>query len=217
MLLPENLLHLLENNPNYNPEEVDLSWQPNNKYRYSLKETLLKISYDVTKPFVKIYSSITGTSANANLTSLAINLLSYARGYSEYNSEMLWKQAVLETGAFNSIMSADDFNQFGMHLPSFRPTLAVSYRYNFTEGANVSIYDSIFDSVLDRMLWDDYNGIDAKTSSYVTQVTSAGYNQNPTTYPQIWEAAEMQKPPSILVWIVITVLVLILIKKIFFS
>ena len=200
-----------------NPNLTDLSWQPANKYKYTFLEKCLRISYDITRPFIAMYCRLTGANTVAALTNLSINLLSYARGYNKNNSTLLWKQAVLETGAFNSIMSNTDNNQFGMHLPYYRPTTTSSYRYNDTENSHVSIYDSVFDSVLDRMLWDDYNGIDPKASNYIEEVVEHDYNENPDTYPDLWQNAIYQQSYlMIFIWLCVVILILIFIKKLIF-
>lgn len=200
-----------------NPNLTDLSWQPQNKYEYSFIERALKLSYEITRPLVNLWCNVTGGNTTAALTNLSINLLSYARGYNTANSRLLWKQAVLETGGFNSIMSNSDNNQFGMHLPTTRPTTTASYRYNNTEDSHVAIYDSVFDSVLDRMLWDDYNGIDSKDGNYVEEVIEHGYNENPDTYDDLWQSAEMPTPPYIIfIWLLVVIFILVFIKKLIF-
>lgn len=206
-----------EPNPQSFSDIADLSWEPNNPYSYSFTESLLKLSYDVAKPFVKIYSSITGIPTGSCLTWLSITLLSYVRGYNKTNKDLLWKQAVLETGGFSSPMSNTDNNQFGMHLPSVRPTVTAHYRYNINEGSNVSIYTSVFDSVLDRMLWDQYNSIEPKSSAYIVDVVDHDYNENPATYPGLWESADMPTPPIVIfIYIAVLIAIILLIKKLLF-
>lgn len=205
-----------------NPEgysNSDLSWVPNNPYNYTFLESLMKITYNVSKPFVKIYSYVTGIPAGASLTWLSINLLSYVRGYNKSTKDLLWKQAVLETGGFVSPMSVTDNNQFGMHLPNIRPTTTFHFRFNSSENSYVSIYSSVFDSVLDRMLWDDYNSIPRNIDpvDYQNNVVDNGYNENPDSYAQAWNSAEMPTPPLVIViYLAVLLTILLLIKKFFF-
>ena len=210
--------HVPQENPFLNNSELtDLSWQPNNPYKYSIVESLLKKSYEICRPFVTWYSRLTGGNPVSALTNLSLNLLSYARGYNNNNTTLLWKQAVLETGAFTSIMSNSDNNQFGMHVPYTRPTTTASYRYNSSENSNVAIYNTIFDSVLDRMLWDDYNGIDPKESEYMNVVIDRDYNENPDTYDDLWSQAEMPRPPYVIfIWLAVVFAILYLIKKLIY-
>lgn len=198
-------------------ESWDLSWQPNNPYKYSILETLVKISYDISKPVVALYCSITGTSPASALTYLSINLLGFARNYSRENIRLLYKQAVLETADFTSDMSIVDGNQFGMHLPTVRPTLASGFRWNDSENSNVAKFNSYFDSVLDRMLWDEYNDIPASDSNYQSLVIENDYNENPSTYAELWNNAD-EHPPymAIIIFIAVLIFILLLIKKILF-
>ena len=109
---------------------------------------------------------------------------------------MLSAQAVLESGDFTSPMCVNDRNIFGMHMPYTRSTTATSSRWNATEDSQVAIYNSYYDSVLDRILWDKYNSINPKSSIYALDVIAKGYNPF-DSYLSDWEYSSFKLPLSV--------------------
>lgn len=110
----------------------------------------------------------------------AIVKLARKRGYSPENVNFLLKQAKLEAGnTFTSKAVLEDNNVFGMGKVYQRPTTQIDSRPAADgSGANtIAIYRNVFDSVIDRFLWDDYNRLDGTVQRYPEAVYGKGYNQ----------------------------------------
>lgn len=89
---------------------------------------------------------------------LSIAWFSIIRGYSWKASEFVAKQMNLES-AFASDPKVDAYkNVFGMSRVTTRDTTSVGY-VELSDGNTFATYKTIFDSVKDRFLWDDYFNI----------------------------------------------------------
>ena len=64
------------------------------------------------------------------------------------HSDIVFKQAILETGHFQSRLFTDDNNVFGMKLAKNRPTTAIG-----VNGNGSAIYLTWQHSVIDYMIW----------------------------------------------------------------
>jgi hypothetical protein len=110
----------------------------------------------------------------------AIVKIGRKRGYSTENIDFLLKQAKLEAGAhFTSRAVIEDNNVFGMGKVYSRPTTQIAAR-NAADGSGantIAIYRNVFDSVIDRFMWDDYNRLDGTSVRYPDSVYGKGYNQ----------------------------------------
>jgi len=86
---------------------------------------------------------------------LSIAYFSIIRGYSWKASLFVAKQMNLES-AFASDPKVESYrNVFGMSRVNTRETTAVGY-VELADGNTFSTYRSIFDSVKDRFMWDDF-------------------------------------------------------------
>jgi len=171
----------------------DLSNPNPNSYKLTIKETILYGIFKICAPIVGAIANIVGGNSIAARGYLAIGLLGYANNYSSKNIDLLSKQAVLETANFVSPMAINDGNLFGMQRAFVRPTTADGFRYNASEGAEVSVYNDEFRSVLDRILWDKYNSISGDSQGYVVEVISSGYNPF-DNYDEQWQTTTYQLP-----------------------
>jgi uncharacterized FlgJ-related protein len=88
----------------------------------------------------------------AYLESEEIPIDSRVKDYIEHcgiaNPEIVYKQAILETGNFKSRLFKEDNNLFGMKYPRNRPTTAIGVNDNGS-----AIYYSWEHSILDYMIW----------------------------------------------------------------
>jgi hypothetical protein len=84
-------------------------------------------------------------------------ILGVYRGYSFENITFMINQITHETGhgLSNAIESYNNTN--GMNCVSTRPTTQTSCTEN---AESLGIYSDIYDSVIDRFMWDDYWGFD---------------------------------------------------------
>lgn len=116
-----------------------------------------------------------------NVAVCSITYRALAKGYSWSNIQFLGKQIAQETGWGRSNSINEDANAWGMNCVSVRENLQIGCRQT-SNGEVLGQYDSIDASCADRLLWDDYWGIDAHKASaaYGAEVaakyhTSSGY------------------------------------------
>lgn len=83
------------------------------------------------------------------------------RGYSSNNCLWIYKQAMLETAYLKSTGLINDKNAFGMSRVYKRKTTQINSRV-LSDGNTLGKYSSIYSSVKDRYLWDEY----FKTNEY---------------------------------------------------
>ena len=91
-----------------------------------------------------------------------------------YQAELVYKQAVLETGNFTSRIFKENHNLYGMKLPRSRPTLATG------ENRGHAMFRHWTDSVEDYALWQDYyldGGYDF--SDYYAFLRDMSYAEDP--------------------------------------
>lgn len=99
------------------------------------------------------------------------------KGYSFDNITFMINQITHETGhgTSNAIQTYNNTN--GMNCVAVRPTTQTSCTDN---AESLGVYPDIYDSIIDRFMWDDYWGFDALRgdSSYITAVCSK-YHTSP--------------------------------------
>lgn len=140
--------------------------------------SLITIEYLLAYPSLRLKTK--GWNEQKRKAMWAIVKIARKRGYSPENIDFLLKQAKLEAGNdFDSRAVREDNNVFGMGKVYKRPTTQVGSRpAQDGSGANtIARYNSIFDGVVDRFLWDDYNRMDVASVRYPDAVYGKGYNQ----------------------------------------
>lgn len=96
--------------------------------------------------------------------------------------DLLFAQASLESGHFQSNIYVNTNNAFGMKQPKVRPTTSIGgFQTNTGEYAK---YTSLKESIKDRLLWDNYNKIapakcGGDVERYLNEVQSKGYAEDP--------------------------------------
>ena len=96
-----------------------------------------------------------------------------------YLARALYAQAALETDNFQSnLMVTDWFNLFGMRPSHSRPQYYSSVVNH--SGGEFAAYDDLWHSILDRLNWDDYFGLerpktDLDIKRYYADVALKGY------------------------------------------
>ncbi len=101
------------------------------------------------------------------------------RGYSTGNIEFLLKQAKCEAGpSFESRAVREDNNVFGMGRVYKRPTTQINYRAAMDGSGQNTIgkYSNVYDSVIDRFMWDEFYKLDVTAASYPAAVVGKNYN-----------------------------------------
>lgn len=132
-------------------------------------------------PYTLLCSFFGCNKVGAKVT-LATLIIGLSKGYSWSNLVLLIKQSALETGYWESNFMVNFNNPFGMHFPTIRPTTATGSVSG--DGGQVSTYDNIYDGVLDRFMWDDYNNIQGDSQTYLSDIQDYGYNPS-ADYPNL--------------------------------
>lgn len=113
-----------------------------------------------------------------------IYVLGTALGYSAKNMTFVYQQMCLETafGESNGMVSRN--NAFGMSCVNVRENTQVGCE-QVSQVETQGVYKNLWDSVVDRYMWDSYWGLDAekRSESYALDVsniyhTSAAYANN---------------------------------------
>ena len=107
----------------------------------------------------------------------------FLKGYAWQNIVGLVRQMNLETGFGTSPAFVNGNNPFGMGRVYTRPTTQVSWRNSEAggayEGETLGQYKTIEDGVKDRIMWDQYQGIQGTESDYLACVARKGFNSAP--------------------------------------
>lgn len=103
----------------------------------------------------------------------AENLREYLEFRKVRNKEIVYAQAVLETGGFISIIFQENNNLFGMKYPLIRPTTA-----QYVNRGHAA-YDHWTDSVDDYILWYQFMTRNKQYDNYLTFLYSLGYAEDP--------------------------------------
>lgn len=90
---------------------------------------------------------------------------------------LLTSQAAFETGNFVSQVYLSNNNAFGMKQPKVRPTTSIGEKGRYAN------YPTVYDSILDRLLWDDYNKVeypgDTTVKSFTQRLNKLAYFEAP--------------------------------------
>ena len=108
--------------------------------------------------YFALFGKLFGVSRLAILSITAITIFGLKYGYTLDNIRALIAQSRLETGDFTSRMAKEDNNLFGMHFPFSRSTYSTHARWNATEVADIAIFPTYLESVLDRFQWEQQFG-----------------------------------------------------------
>lgn len=106
-----------------------------------------------------------------------------AQGFSVYYADVLYAQALHESGHFTSNIYQNTNNCFGMKQPKVRPTTSLG-GWTGTNGVKWANYTDVSSSIEDRILWDGYNKIKfpetpEEVKQYMQNVQSKGYAEDP--------------------------------------
>jgi len=101
------------------------------------------------------------------------NLREYLEFRKVRNKEIVYAQAVLETGEFRSTIFKENNNLFGMKYPLVRPTTAQYINRGH------AAYNHWSDSVDDYILWYNFMTRNKQYTNYLTFLTSLGYAEDP--------------------------------------
>jgi flagellum-specific peptidoglycan hydrolase FlgJ len=101
------------------------------------------------------------------------NLMAYIKMCGIRFSDIVYAQAVLETGGFKSMIFLESFNLFGMKVASSRPTTALS------KSRGHALYDSWMMSVNDYALYQSAFLRDIRTSEDYLSYLSKHYAEDP--------------------------------------
>ena len=148
--------------------------------------------------YFALFGKLFGVSYRAILSILTITLFGIKNGYSLDNIRAIIGQARLETADFTSPMAIKDYNIFGMHFPFVRDTYCSHARWNASENADVCVYKSYLDSVLDRFHWEtQWTTIpinrNAPQYDYMDAVNT-NYNASTSNYMELWLNKVNEKP-----------------------
>lgn len=150
-------------------------------YKATLYTAIVRLLYYLAYPVLKLTGSV------GNFESTLIYFIARCSGYTKQNALMLVKQARLESGGYTSRARREANNIFGMKMPRKRATTAIG-TITLNEG-EFARYRSIADSVLDRILLDEYFKT-RKTQNwedYIEEVLLNGYATD-EKYKEKWIA-----------------------------
>jgi hypothetical protein len=133
-----------------------------------------RILYFFVYPFVKFLDR------TVTYPSLLVYNILRCEGYSKELAIAIVRQSQLESGNYTSSLFKNANNLFGMKKPRIRKTLSNEGSYLLPEG-EFATFDTLAESVLDRVLWDQYFkiNIDLSVLDYLVEVQSKGYAEDP--------------------------------------
>lgn len=88
--------------------------------------------------------------------------------------DIVYKQAVLETGGFTSNIFKNNNNLFGMKKPALRPTTVVGEQFNH------AVFNTWQESVIDMAIWNGVYCKDIKTEEEYYTLLQAIYAEDPS-------------------------------------
>jgi hypothetical protein len=136
----------------------------------------LKLGYDTNKELSTQFKVTKEIVSNTNFKDSTINdslLYDMIIKLRIPHGKIVFAQAKLESGKYNSELYKANFNLFGMKYAAVRPTVATSERYGY------QLYDNWKESVVDLLIWQFSNNVDRITNEKYLQYLQVRYAEDP--------------------------------------